>query len=84
VFILQPAVQFILEEIPESFKKHTLLPALVCATADLGQGAPKSALADIVDTQDQKIGTAKILNPKKGIKIGVNVPQRRPASTFTT
>jgi Cu-Zn family superoxide dismutase len=61
-----------------SFDKLTLLPALLCATAVLGQGAPKSAHADIVNAQDQKIGTAKILTAKEGTKIEVNVSQLPP------
>jgi superoxide dismutase, Cu-Zn family len=61
-----------------SFKKLTLLPALLCATAVFGQGAAKSAHADIVNAQGQKIGTAKILTAKEGIKIAVNVSQLPP------
>jgi Cu/Zn superoxide dismutase len=61
-----------------SFNKLTLLPALLCATAVLGQGTPKSAHADIVNAQVQKIGTAKILTAKEGIKIEVSVSQPPP------
>jgi Cu-Zn family superoxide dismutase len=73
-----PAFQFTVEEIPMPYNKLTLLPALLCATAVLGQGAPKSAHADIVNAQDQKIGTAKILAAKEGIKIEANVSQLPP------
>jgi Cu-Zn family superoxide dismutase len=61
-----------------SYNKLTLLPALLCATAVFGQGAPKSAHADIVNAQRQKIGTAKILAAKEGVKIEVNVSQLPP------
>ena len=61
-----------------SHNKLTLLPALLCATAVFGQGAPKSAHADIVNAQGQKIGTAKILAAKEGVKIEVNVSQLPP------
>jgi hypothetical protein len=44
-----PAFEFTLEEIPVSYNKLTLLPALLCASAVFGQGAPKSAHADIVN-----------------------------------
>ena len=55
-----------------------LLPALLCSSAAFGQGAPKSAHADIVNAQGQKIGTAKILPAKKGVKIEVSVSQLPP------
>jgi len=58
-----------------SYNKLTLLPALFCATAVFGQGAPKSAHADIVNAQGQKIGTANIVPAKEGVKIVVNVSQ---------
>jgi Cu-Zn family superoxide dismutase len=58
-----------------SHHKLILLPAILCATVVLGQGAPKSAHADIVNAQGQKIGTAKIVAAKQGIKIGVKVSQ---------
>jgi superoxide dismutase, Cu-Zn family len=62
------------------YNKLTLLPALLCATAVLGQGAPKAAHADIGNAQGQKIGTAKILAEKEGIKIEVNVSQLPPGT----
>ena len=62
------------------YNKLTLLPALLCATAVFGQGAPKSAHADIVNAQGQKIGTAKILAAKEGVKIEVNVSQLPPGT----
>jgi Cu-Zn family superoxide dismutase len=58
-----------------SYKKLILLPALLCASAVFGQGAPKSAHADIVNAQGQKIGTANIVPAKEGVKIVVNVSQ---------
>jgi Cu/Zn superoxide dismutase len=70
-------------EIPMSHNNLTflaLLPALLCATAAFGQGASKSAHADIVNAQGQKIGNAKILATKEGIKIEVNVSQLPPGS----
>jgi len=63
-----------------SYSKHVLffLPALLCSTVAFGQGAPKSAHADIVNAQGQNIGTAKILPAKKGVKIEVSVSQLPP------
>jgi Cu-Zn family superoxide dismutase len=61
-----------------SCNKLTLIPALLCATAVLGQGAPKSAHADIANAQGQKIGTARILAAKDGVKIEVSVSQLPP------
>ena len=54
------------------------LPALLCSSVAFGQGAPKSAHADIVNAQGQNIGTAKILPAKKGVKIEVSVAQLPP------
>jgi Cu-Zn family superoxide dismutase len=54
------------------------LPALLCSSVVFGQGAPKSAHADIVNAQGQNIGTAKIVPAKKGVKIEVNVSQLGP------
>jgi Cu-Zn family superoxide dismutase len=61
-----------------SCSKLTLIPTLLFATAVLGQGAPKSAHADIVNAQGQKIGTARILAAKDGVKIEVSVSQLAP------
>jgi Cu-Zn family superoxide dismutase len=61
-----------------SYNKLILVPALLCATAVLGQGAPKVAHADIVNAQGQKIGTARIVAAKQGIKIEVKVSQLTP------
>src|SRR5260370_16355103 len=61
-----------------SYKNLVLIPALLCATAVFGQGTPKSAHTDIINAQGQKIGTAKILAAKEGVKIEVNVSQRPP------
>jgi superoxide dismutase, Cu-Zn family len=74
-------MHFTLEEIPMSYNKLTLLPALLCATALFGQGAPKSAHADIVNAQGQKIGTAEISPAKEGVKIVVSVSQLPPTGT---
>jgi Cu-Zn family superoxide dismutase len=54
------------------------LSALLCSTVAFGQGAPKSAHADIVNAQGQNIGSAKIVPAKKGVKIEVNVSQLPP------
>jgi hypothetical protein len=59
-----------------SYKKLTLLPALVYATAVFGQGTSKSAHADIVNAQGEKIGTVKILPVKEGVKIVVKLLYR--------
>ena len=61
-----------------SYSKLVLLPALLCCAVAFGQGTPKSAHADIVNGQGQKIGTAKILPAKKGVKIEVSVAQLPP------
>jgi Cu-Zn family superoxide dismutase len=61
-----------------SHNKLILIPTLLCATAGFGQGMPKSAHADIVNAQGQKIGTARILAAKQGVKIEVNVSQLPP------
>ena len=63
-----------------SYSKLVLvfLSALLCSTVAFGQGAPKSAHADIVNAQGQNIGTAKILPAKEGVKIEVNVSQLPP------
>ena len=62
-----------------SYSKLVLvLPALLCSTVAFGQGAPKSAHADIVNAQGQNIGSAKIVPAKKGVKIEVNVSQLPP------
>jgi Cu-Zn family superoxide dismutase len=58
--------------------KLILIPALLCATAVFGQGAPKSAHANIVNAQGQTIGTAKIVAAKEGIKVEVRVAQLAP------
>ncbi len=41
----------------------------------MGQSAPKSAHADIMNGQGAKIGTAKITSSGKGVKIAVSVSQ---------
>src|ERR1700686_80066 len=62
------------------YKNLILIPALLCATAVFGQGTSKSAHADIINAQGQKIGTAKILAAKEGVKIEVNVSQLPPGN----
>jgi len=42
------------------------------------QAAPKSAHADLANTQGQKIGTAKITSTATGVKIAVNVADLTP------
>jgi Cu-Zn family superoxide dismutase len=63
-----------------SYSKLVLvfLPALFCSSVVFGQGAPKSAHADIVNAEGQNIGTAKIVPAKKGVKIEVSVSQLPP------
>jgi Cu-Zn family superoxide dismutase len=63
-----------------SYSKLVLvfLPALLCSSVVFGQGAPKSAHAEIVNAQGQKIGTARIVPAKKGVKIEVNVSHLPP------
>ncbi|HXP70852.1 MAG TPA: superoxide dismutase family protein [Candidatus Dormibacteraeota bacterium] len=63
-----------------SYSKLVLvfLSALLCSTVAFGQGAPKSAHADIVNAQGQNIGSAKVVPAKKGVKIEVNVSQLPP------
>lgn len=61
-----------------SFRNFLVVPALLCATAAFGQRAPKSAHADIVNAQGQKIGTAKIVPVKTGVKIEVKVARMSP------
>jgi Cu-Zn family superoxide dismutase len=61
-----------------SYSKLVLLPALFCSTVAFGQGASKSAHADIVNAQGQNIGTAKIVPAKQGVKIEVSVSQLPP------
>lgn len=63
-----------------SYSKLVLvvLAALLCSSVAFGQGAPKSAHADIVNAQGQNIGTAKIVPAKKGVKIEVGVSQLSP------
>jgi Cu-Zn family superoxide dismutase len=55
-----------------------VIPALLCATVAFGQTAPKSAHADIVNAQGQKIGTAKIAPAHGGVRIVVKVAQLPP------
>jgi Cu-Zn family superoxide dismutase len=63
-----------------SYSKLVLvfLSALLFSSVAFGQGGPKSAHADIVNADGQKIGAAKIVPAKKGVKIEVNVSQLPP------
>jgi Cu-Zn family superoxide dismutase len=61
-----------------SHNKLILVPALICATAVFGQRASKSAHADIVNAQGQKIGTAKLLAAKHGVRIEFDISQLPP------
>jgi Cu-Zn family superoxide dismutase len=63
-----------------SCNKVILVHALLCATAVFAQSASKSAHADIVNAQGQKIGAAKLLAEKHGVKIEVNVSQLPPGT----
>src|SRR5579862_2494274 len=56
------------------------LPALLCATVAFGQAAPKSAHADIVDAQGNKVGTARISASADGVRILVNVEKLAPGT----
>jgi len=57
-----------------------LLAALFCfsAAVALGDTAPKSAQAGIMNAQGMKIGSAKITPTKDGVKIAVSVTQLPP------
>jgi superoxide dismutase, Cu-Zn family len=57
-----------------------VIPALCCfsAAVALGDSAPKSAHADIINAQGTKIGTAKITPSDGGVKIVVKVEQLTP------
>jgi len=57
-----------------------MVGAVLCTTVAFGQGAPKSAHADIVNAQGQKIGTAKIVGAHVGVKIELNVSQLPPGT----
>jgi superoxide dismutase, Cu-Zn family len=55
-----------------------VIPAILCAAAAFGQPATKSAHADIMNAQGQKIGTAKLTSHMGGVKIAVMVEQLTP------
>jgi Cu-Zn family superoxide dismutase len=63
-----------------SYNKLILILVSLCATAGFGQGTPKSAHADVVNAQGQKVGSAKILTAKPGVKIEVNISQLPPGA----
>ena len=52
--------------------------ALLYATAAFAQTAPKSAHANIVNAQGEKIGTAKIVAAKAGVKIELKAEKLPP------
>ena len=54
--------------------------ALLCPTAAFGQEATKSAHADIVNAQGQKIGTAKLFQTKSGVRIRLDVEKLPPGT----
>jgi Cu-Zn family superoxide dismutase len=62
------------------FRTLFLLPAflLFMTAVALGDTAPPSAHADIMNAQGAKIGTARITGTKNGVKIAVNVSQLPP------
>jgi len=60
------------------FRYFVPVAALLTAAAAFGQVAPKSAHAEIVNAQGQKIGTATFTPAKKGVEIEVNVSQLPP------
>jgi Cu-Zn family superoxide dismutase len=68
------------EETLMHFGKSFVVPAVLCfcATVALGDSAPKSARADIVNPQGAKIGTAKIKATSDGVKIEVSVAELTP------
>jgi superoxide dismutase, Cu-Zn family len=57
-----------------------IVAGVVCATAAFGQEAPKSAHADIVNAQGQKIGTARIVAAKQGVKVELKVEKLPPGT----
>jgi superoxide dismutase, Cu-Zn family len=57
-----------------------VLPCLLIAVSAFGQTAAKSARADIVNAQGQKIGTATISPAGSGVKIEVEVAQLPPGT----
>jgi Cu/Zn superoxide dismutase len=59
-----------------SFRAWVLVPALAWATA--AQPAAQSAHADIVNAQEQKVGTAETHAFGSGVRIDVNVSQLPP------
>jgi superoxide dismutase, Cu-Zn family len=63
-----------------SYNKLTIPLAFLCAISVLGQSAPKSAHANIVNAEGKKIGTAKIVAAKEAIKIEINASQLPPGT----
>jgi Cu-Zn family superoxide dismutase len=52
----------------------------VCCTSAIAQQTKKSAHADIINAQEQKIGTATILPSSSGVRINVQVSQLPPGT----
>lgn len=61
-------------------RNFLLIPVVLCfsAAVALADAAPKSAHADIINSQGTKIGTAKITPADGGVKIAVKVEQLAP------
>lgn len=57
-----------------------MIPAVLCAAIAFGQEAPKSAHADIIDAQGNKVGTARIIAASDGVSIFVNVKKLPPGT----
>jgi Cu-Zn family superoxide dismutase len=58
--------------------KWLVLSLFFCTSAAFGQASPKSAHADIVNAQGQKIGSAAILPADGGVRIELKVSQLPP------
>jgi Cu-Zn family superoxide dismutase len=63
-----------------SLRNLLVFPCLLIATSAYGRMAPKSAHADIVNAQGQKIGTAMLSAADGGVKIDVSVSQLPPGT----
>lgn len=57
-----------------------LLSAILVAPSAFGQSLTKTAHADFINAQGQKIGTAKLTQTRSGVKIDVNVAQLPPGT----
>jgi superoxide dismutase, Cu-Zn family len=63
-------------------RAHTgvMIFAIFCAPVALGQDTPKSAHADFMDAQGNKVGTARIMAASDGVQIFVNVEKLAPGT----